>query len=95
MQHRLHRCGTDEARISWIVRHLKNGGCVDDASLWLAGTDRPMRLIGRTRCALREEGLHVANAMRTVVDASGNRHEVLSWSLGEPRATAAPGQTSR
>lgn len=68
-----------------VIRRLKHGGSVDDASLWLAGVDRPLRLIGRTRSALREQGLHVRSAMRTVVDASGQRHRALCWKLGPDR----------
>lgn len=81
MEDRLHRCDTDDARVSWVIHRLKDGGSVDDASLWLAGVDRPLRLIGRARSALREQGLHVRSAMRTVVDASGHRHQALCWRL--------------
>lgn len=89
MEDRLHRCGTDDARVSWVIRRLKDGRSVDDASLWLAGVVRPMRLIGRTRSALREQGLHVRSAMRAVADASGRRHEALCWSLEPGRRRAA------
>lgn len=54
-----------------------------------------MRLIGRTASALREKGLRVRSTMRAVVDASDHHHEALCWSLGEPRAPAAPEAAAR
>ncbi len=84
----LHRCSTDEERIAWAVARLKDGGSIDDVSLWLAGVDRPMRIVAGVRSELRSQGIPVARVLRKVRDAAGDLHEVLTWFIG-PRRPAA------
>ncbi|MFZ3481889.1 hypothetical protein [Sphingomonas sp. 3-13AW] len=79
MGKRLYECESEHEQTAWAVSHLKAGGAISDVSLWLAGIDRPMRLLAKTKSALREEGLVVTSSMKNVRDAAGETHDVLTW----------------
>jgi hypothetical protein len=78
---KLYQCTAGPDQVAWAVAHLKAGGAISDVSLWLAGIDRPMRLLARAKSALRADGLTVAGIMRNVADAAGQTHDILTWSV--------------
>lgn len=79
---RLYQCASEQDQVAWTVAHLKAGRAISDVSLWLAGIDRPMRLLARAKFALRAEGLTVIGIMRNVADAAGETHDILTWRVG-------------
>lgn len=79
MGNRLYQCESEHDQTAWAVAHLKAGGAISDVSLWLAGIDRPMRLLAKTKLALRVEGLAVTSIMKNVRDAAGETHDILTW----------------
>lgn len=86
---RLHQCASEDEQAVWTAARMRRGGTVDDVSLWLAGVERPVRLMGRVRTALRREGLRVVAAMKDVRDAAGDEHRILTWRLED--RTIRPG----
>lgn len=78
---RLHQCETPERQVAWTAAALRKGATIDETSLWLAGVDRPMRVIAAAKAILRSEGLVIGKRMRDVRDAAGIEHRMLSWSV--------------
>jgi hypothetical protein len=81
MSTRLYQCASEPDQVTWTVAHLKAGGAISDVSLWLAGIDRPMRLLAQAKSALRAEGLTVTGTMRNIADAAGQTQDILTWSV--------------
>ncbi len=79
MANRLYQCASEHDQTAWTVAHLKAGGAISDVSLWLAGIDRPMRLLAKAKSSLRAEGLAVTSTMKNVCDAAGETHDILTW----------------
>ena len=84
----LYQCSSDADRTAWGVACLKKGGVLDDLFLWLAGIDRPMRLIASVKAELRSQGIAVSKTIRKVRDAAGDPHDVLTWYIAP---TSTPG----
>lgn len=83
---KLYNCKSEPEQIGWAASHLKAGGRIHDVALWLAGIDRPMRVIAGAKLLLRADGWAVTRAFEKVRDAEGQTHHILSWRASSPNA---------
>jgi hypothetical protein len=74
---RLVECRTVALQRAWIERALRSGQTLSDASLWLAGVDRPAEVIA----SLQRDGVAIKRTTKRVVDAADQAHEDLAWCL--------------
>lgn len=70
-------CKTVELQVAWIEHALRAGRTPSDSGLWLAGVDRPERVIAR----LRRAGVPITTTTKRVTDAADEVHNDLAWCL--------------
>ena len=79
MKKRIWQCETEPEHVAWTVSALLRGKRVHDTQLWLGGVQRPVRVVGQAKAALRAQGVKVRSAMESVIDAEGEAHQELCW----------------